>query len=194
MKETFLGQKNKEFINKIKEINPHYFDELKRGQSPEYFVLSCSDSRVSPSVITQMPLGKMFIHRNIANQVDINDESFSAGLYYALKHLKVKKIIIEGHTDCGGVKAVCTANNEEHLKIWLQTVKEGLPASEELERYSEEELSRLNVISQVKRLKDHPVYKEYGEDVEIIGCLFHVESGELEWLELDINKTKKEMA
>nr|WP_276541065.1 carbonic anhydrase [Salipaludibacillus agaradhaerens] len=64
-----------------------------------------------------MPLGRMFIHRNIANQVSTHDESFSAGLYYALTHLKVKSILVEGHTDCGGVKAAWHGNGEENLAL-----------------------------------------------------------------------------
>ncbi|THG88660.1 carbonate dehydratase, partial [Alkalihalobacillus alcalophilus ATCC 27647 = CGMCC 1.3604] len=115
MEELELRKKNEEFIQRIKEQDPTFFDELKKGQTPEFFVLSCSDSRVSPSVITQMPLGHMFVHRNIANQVVTEDESFSASLYYALKHLKVKKIVIKGHTDCGGVKAAWLENDEQEL-------------------------------------------------------------------------------
>ncbi|GGK12808.1 hypothetical protein GCM10010965_02240 [Caldalkalibacillus thermarum] len=59
-----------------------------------------------------MPLGHLFVHRNIANQVHPEDESFSASLYYALKHLKVKKIVIQGHTGCGGLTAAWQNNDE----------------------------------------------------------------------------------
>lgn len=183
MIEELLRQKNKEFISEIKATNPYFFEELRKGQQPEYFILSCSDSRVSPSVITQMPLGKMFIHRNIANQVNEKDESFSAGLYYALKHLQIKKIIIVGHTDCGGITASCQGSGDEALEPWLKTVKEGLPQQDQCSYYSQEELSRLNVIKQIERLKDHPIYKKHGADAEIQGCLFRVDTGELEWIE-----------
>ena len=185
MEETFLRKKNEEFIRKIKENDPSYFNELRKGQNPEYFVLSCSDSRVSPSVITEMPLGKMFIHRNIANQVNLDDESFSAGLYFALKHLKIKKIIIEGHTYCGGIKAAWEENEEENLRCWLNNVRESLPEKPLKRDIPEDALARINVQSQVEKLKSHPVYMDYGTDIEIIGCLFHVESGELEWLDTE---------
>jgi carbonic anhydrase len=177
--ELELRERNAEFIKAIKENDPCFFDKLKEGQTPEFFVLSCSDSRVSPSIITKMPLGHMFIHRNIANQVIANDESFSASLYYSLKHLKVKKIIIQGHTECGGIKAAWENNNEPELKGWLDCVREGLPHIES-PAISMEELSKLNVQSQVERVLQHPVYLKYGEDVAVIGSLFHVESGELE--------------
>ena len=180
MQDLDLRKKNKEFIRKIKEDDPFYFEELKKGQSPEFFVLSCSDSRVSPSVITQMPLGQMFVHRNIANQVDMEDESFSASLFYALKHLQVKRIIIKGHTDCGGVKAAWSGNEEKELRGWISKVKKSLPNKHDEREISIDELTKINVLQQVEHLKQHPVYQAYGQDVEIAGCLFHVESGELE--------------
>lgn len=180
MQELELKKKNKEFIQKIKASNPGFFNELKKGQAPEFFVLSCSDSRVSPSIITQMPLGYMFTHRNIANQVATNDESFSASLYYALKHLKVKIIIIIGHTDCGGIKAAWSENKEQELSAWLKHVQDSLPNKILHPHLSLDELARINVKEQVERCQNHPVFQEYGQGVVIIGCLFHVESGELE--------------
>lgn len=179
MDELELRKKNEEFIRKIKASDPDFFNELKKEQTPEFFVLSCSDSRVSPSVITQMPLGHMFVHRNIANQVDINDESFSASLYYAIKYLEVKIIIIKGHTGCGGVKAAWSENKEKELQGWLSHVKESLPDKVTYPHFSLDELARINVKKQVERIQNHPIYQEHGQEVEVIGCLFHVESGEL---------------
>lgn len=174
--------KNEEFIRMAKETNPDFFEELKNGQSPEYFVLSCSDSRVSPSVITQLPLGQMFGHRNIANQVVAADESFAASLFFAIRHLKVKKIIIKGHTSCGGVKAAMERNHEKELQKWVSHIQESLPTNFETESMDLDELSKQNVLRQVKKLKKHPIYIKYGQNVEVQGYLFHVESGELERL------------
>ncbi|MBA4535956.1 carbonate dehydratase [Bacillus aquiflavi] len=179
MNELELKEKNHLFVKQMKDKNPFFFDELKKGQAPDYFVLSCSDSRVSPSIVTQMPLGRMFTHRNIANQVDENDGSFSASLFYALKHLGVKTIIVKGHTDCGGVKAAWSNNNDEELKPWLKNITKSLPEKGSGD-YSIDTLTKLNVIKQVERIKKHPIYQQYGEGVDVVGCLFHVENGELE--------------
>lgn len=182
MQDSELRKNNEEFIRKIKEQDPFFFDELKKGQTPEFFVLSCSDSRVSPSIITQMPLGQMFVHRNIANQVVTEDESFSASLYFALEHLKVKKIIIKGHTECGGIKAAWLDNDEEELQGWISKIRKSFPNKHDIKEISLDELAKNNVLKQVEHLKQHPIYKAYGNDVEVRGCLFHVESGELERL------------
>lgn len=179
-----LKRNNEKFIRRIKEEDPNYFENLKKGQTPEFFVLACSDSRVSPSVITQMPLGEMFIHRNIANQVGVSDESFSASLYYALVHLKIKKIIIKGHTDCGGVKAACNHVNDKELISWLSKIRGELTNIDRHEHLSLDELAKENVVNQMNNLKHHPIYLKYGQSVEILGALFHVDSGELEWVNL----------
>ncbi|MDT8862210.1 hypothetical protein N0O92_18530 [Alkalihalobacillus sp. MEB130] len=62
MQNLELRKRNEEFKRKIKDYDSTFFDELKKGQAPQFFVLFCSDSRVSPSVVTQMPLGHMCDH------------------------------------------------------------------------------------------------------------------------------------
>ncbi len=177
-----IRKMNEQFIKSIRGNDPDYFEKLKQGQTPEFFVVACSDSRVCPSVIMQMPLGKMFIHRNIANQVNVDDESFTASLYYALVHLKVEKIIIEGHTDCGGVKAAWNEVGDVELAGWLNKIKAGLPEKNEQCTLTLDELAKENLLKQVENVKNHPVYIRHGLNVEVLAALFHVESGELEWV------------
>lgn len=182
--DTFeLKRNNEKFAQTIKNDDPKYFENLSKGQTPEFFVLACSDSRVSPSVITQMPLGEMFVHRNIANQVRESDDSFSASLYYALVHLKVKKIIIKGHTECGGVKAACNHVDDKELVAWISRISKDLSKKEGHNHLSFDELAKENLLNQIENLKQHPIYREHGHSVEILGALFHIESGELEWVE-----------
>jgi carbonic anhydrase len=175
-----LQQQNEAFLIEMRKQDPHFFERLKEGQQPEMFVLACSDSRVSPSVITQMPLGQLFIHRNIANQVNPTDESFTASLYYALKHLKVNDVLILGHTSCGGVKAAADENQEAELIPWLQSVRQSIEGVECTDLCVSG--SRQNVKTQMERLKNHPVYEQYGDGVGVLGAIFHVENGEIEWI------------
>jgi carbonic anhydrase len=177
-----LIKSNKKFIEEMKMTDEKYFEELSKGQSPDYFVLACADSRVSPSVVTNLSLGNLFVHRNVANQVAEDDESFATSLYYALVHLKVKKVIIKGHTNCGGVAAAWDDNQEDGLVNWLSKIKESFPSKEENEHLTSTDLSKLNVLKQVENVKNHPIYKKYGDGVEVVGALFHLENGELEEL------------
>ncbi|MFU0788865.1 carbonic anhydrase [Virgibacillus proomii] len=180
MDEMNLIKNNEDFIRKMQEEDPDFFRHLQQGQHPEFFVLACSDSRVSPSAISQMKLGNMFIHRNIANQVSNNDDSFSAGLYYALVHLKVSHIIIKGHTECGGIHAAWNGNNEEELQAWLTHIRNSLPDRKDNEEMSLDELSKINILKQVNNIKNHPIYKAYGKGIDVSGFLFHLDSGQLE--------------
>ncbi|NBI28465.1 carbonic anhydrase [Chengkuizengella marina] len=185
--ETNLIKQNEQFVTEILQQDPAYFHKLVKGQSPEYFVLACSDSRVSPSVTANMPLGNMFVHRNVANQVVEGDHSFSAGLYYALKHLKVKKILIEGHTQCGGIQAACEMKQEQSnlqkddgFHLWVSEIQQNVPSKHQCDELTSFELSKLNVLNQIENLKKHPVYIKYGSNVDIIGFVFDLSSGKLQ--------------
>ncbi|WP_216828573.1 carbonic anhydrase [Alkalihalobacterium elongatum] len=192
MKWKELKRKNKLFFEEMRKVDPYFFDKMVQGQEPELFVLACSDSRVSPSVITQMPLGKLFIHRNIGNQVNEHDESFSASLYYALKHLKVKGILIIGHTHCGGIDAAVNGNNEEALKPWLKGIRESFK-NEDSTLMCTSQLSKTNVLKQVERLQAHAIYKELGQHVPIIPVVYHIENGKIEHIDYDGNAIALDM-
>jgi carbonic anhydrase len=80
------------------------------GQKPEVMVICCCDSRVSPEVIFDAHPGEMFVVRNVANLVPPYAPSglthgVSAALEFAVQILKVKHIVVMGHTHCGGVRA-----------------------------------------------------------------------------------------
>ncbi|WP_216827581.1 carbonic anhydrase [Alkalihalobacterium elongatum] len=179
-----IMKQNRRFVKEMKQRNTDYFLNLSKGQSPEIFLISCTDSRVSPSVIMQMPLGKLFVHRNIANQVNENDDSFNASLYYALKHLNVKKVVILGHTGCGGIQAAQQIDPNDSLEVesfrnWITHVHQSIKGHNETSSY---QLEKENVIQQMKILKGHPIYVKYGNSVDVEGYLFHLETGELEVL------------
>ncbi|PYZ92454.1 carbonate dehydratase [Salipaludibacillus keqinensis] len=164
--------------------DPQFFSKLGEGQTPSFFVVSCCDSRTCPSTITGMPLGEMFTHRNIANQVIEEDESFRASLHYALDVLKVNYVIVLGHTRCGGVLAASTGVQHESMDGWLKHVRASLETFDQSKKDPEAiELEEHNVRQQVQNVKNHPVYQRKGQDVPVIGLLFHLESGELKWLD-----------
>lgn len=175
-----LSKRNEEFIREVLREEPDLFVQLKDGQFPDFFVLACCDSRVSPSVVTNMPLGHMFVHRNIGNQVLEQDKSFTASLYYALKHLDVKKILIKGHTGCGGVAAALADQCNAEMEEWIDGIRGGLPDKHSHSKMTMDDLVKANIMTQIERLENHPVFKKYGQHVDIYGCLYHIETGKLE--------------
>ena len=81
------------------------------GQSPEVMVIGCCDSRVSPEVIFDAGPGELFVVRNVANIVppyapDGAAHGVSAALEFGVQVLRVKHIVVLGHAQCGGIRAL----------------------------------------------------------------------------------------
>lgn len=96
--------------------------------------------------------GDVFIHRNIANVVPVNDLNVLSVVHYAVDHIRVKEIVVCGHYGCGGVKAAMEADDVGVLNPWLGQIrtvyrlhKDELNAiADEDERY--DRLVELNVL------------------------------------------------
>lgn len=82
-----------------------------RGQSPKIMFIACCDSRVDPATIFDTGPGEVFVLRNVANLVPpdspvAKEQAASAALEFAVLHLQVEHIVIMGHAQCGGAKAL----------------------------------------------------------------------------------------
>lgn len=116
--------------------NPEIYEPLKQGQAPEVMIIACADSRVCPTMLHDLNAGEAFIVRSVANLVPAFDPSMenvhhgtSAAVLYAVTVLGVKKVVVMGHSSCGGIKALMTMDkfDDNFVGSW---VKIGLPAKE----------------------------------------------------------------
>jgi carbonic anhydrase len=87
-----------------------HYAELSKGQSPEYLVIACSDSRVDPATIFDAAPGELFVVRNVAAIVppyesDASHHGTSAAIAFAVLSLNVRNILVLGHAQCGGIAA-----------------------------------------------------------------------------------------
>ena len=102
----------KRFHNHNYQENRALFEQLtKQGQSPKTIVVGCCDSRVDPAIVTDCDPGDLFIIRNVANLVPPfetsgNYHGTSAALEFGVRHLEVENIIVLGHAQCGGIRAL----------------------------------------------------------------------------------------
>lgn len=102
-----------------------------KGQKPDAMVIACSDSRVDPALILQCDPGELFVVRNVANIVppfekDDKHHGTSAALEFGICHLKVKHLILLGHSQCGGVIAVLNdqkSQNDDFISNWVELIK-----------------------------------------------------------------------
>ena len=87
------------------------YDRLREGQSPHALVIACSDSRVDPAHLLDARPGDLFVVRNVANLVppympDATFHGTSAAVEFAVRVLKVDRIVVMGHALCGGISAL----------------------------------------------------------------------------------------
>ena len=148
------------------QLKDHY-RLLADRQSPDALFITCADSRVVPNLILQTEPGDLFLARNVGNVVPPTGEmpgGISATVEYAVEVLKVRHVIICGHSDCGAVKAVLQRKDMSRLPItdkWLKYVEAawqyrdpGDPTGDEKAQHMA--LIHANVIAQVNNLKTHP--------------------------------------
>ena len=78
-----------QFQNEVFPKQRELFERLAAGQSPEALFVSCSDSRVSPEMITQTAPGDLFVCRNAGNIVPSygQADAVSASIEYAVSQL-----------------------------------------------------------------------------------------------------------
>ena len=82
-----------------------------RGQNPKALVVACSDSRVDPALMFDQDPGDLFVVRNVANVVPPYEpkpgyHGTSAALEFAVTEIGVTDIIVMGHAQCGGIRAL----------------------------------------------------------------------------------------
>ena len=152
------------------EVYPEHrelFETLASGQSPETLFITCSDSRIDPCMLTQTKPGEIFIIRNAGNIVPAYGEMIggvSATIEYAIMALKVKDIIICGHSDCGAMRALLNPQSVSHLpavSAWLRQAESArFVVQENHSHLSGPELVTAmieqNVLAQLDNLRTHP--------------------------------------
>lgn len=194
-KQIFIN--NKKWIAEKKATDSEFFENLTKGQHPDFLYIGCSDSRVTAEDLMGMEPGDVFIHRNIANIISNNDLSAMSVINYAVAHLHVKHIVVCGHYYCGGVKAAMSAQDFGILNPWLRNIRDVYRLHEgELngihdgdKRYKR--LVELNVEEQcLNVLKTTSVQREYlNKGYPLVhGWVFDVKTGEL--IDLDFNFQK----
>lgn len=149
-----LEKGNKEFLNKLdnnKELKSRR-DELVKGQHPDTLVITCSDSRVVPEYIFNASLGDLFVIRTAGNVIN---EGELATVEYAIEHLKVKHIVVLGHTHCGAIHASIHNEKGRYLDPILNRIKLNIGNT-----CDELEASKINAIKEVEFIKEKfPNYK-----------------------------------
>ncbi|ACB94262.1 carbonic anhydrase [Beijerinckia indica] len=159
----------KRFNTEVFPAKEELFAHLSKSQSPHVVFITCADSQITPSLITQTEPGELFILRNIGNLVPPYGEMLggvSSVIEYAVVGLNVSAIIICGHSDCGAMKALLLPE-KGHLdqmptvRTWLRNAAAARAAlgdirDEDVGPEKVRNLAEQNVLLQIAQLKTHP--------------------------------------
>lgn len=162
-------------------------------QQPAALIVTCADSRIDPELITQSGPGELFVTRNIGNLVPAYGEMLggvSAVVEYAVSALKVKHIVICGHSDCGAMKALLKPESLESMstvKRWMRNAEAALSVTDSLAETDETPLHKLrrlteeNVLLQLQHLRTHPSVAGAlaREQLTLSGWVYDIGTGEV---------------
>ncbi len=169
------------------------FETLADGQNPLALFITCSDSRIDPNLLTQTKPGELFIQRTAGNIIPPYGRMHggeAATIEYAVSALKVKDIIVCGHSHCGAMAGLLNPDATKNMPA----VRDYLEHAEATRRIVEENYSELkdparrltltveeNVLVQLENLRTHPsVAAALGRgELKIHGWVYKFETGEV---------------
>ncbi|MGC4072868.1 MAG: carbonate dehydratase [Nibricoccus sp.] len=193
---SYLLDQNKAWAADITARDPEFFLKLSRQQKPDYMWIGCSDSRVPANELIGVLPGEVFVHRNVANVVVHSDLNCLSAMQFAVDVLKVKHIIVCGHSGCGGVRAALKCERHGLVDNWIRHVQDvkdrhfcclqAIP--EEQEKF--DRLCELNVIEQVANVCQTTVVTsawDRGQPLTVHGWIYGLKDGHLRDLKMIAN-------
>jgi carbonic anhydrase len=177
--------------------NAEQYEELATyGQTPEAMIISCSDSRVDPETIFGAMPGELFVVRNVANLVPPYEtggkfHGVSAAIEFAARNLRVKHLIVMGHSGCGGVKAALDQSaaiqtESQFISRWMSMLDDArlsVLASHQTRPHAEKQraLEKEGVKTAIKNLRTFPFISQLEDKgrLALHGAYFDIGTGTL---------------
>ncbi len=160
-----------DILRRLKRFRTNYFPKFRttfrklvdQGQHPSVLFIGCSDSRIVPYLLMDCGPGELFIERNVGNLVPPNDGGFGqhgtgAAVEFAVLRLKVRHIVVCGHSHCGAIRALYDDVSPEtpHINRWLDLARDAVlpvtPSAEALRRTEQR-----SIVLQLERLMTYPM-------------------------------------
>ena len=197
-----LFDNNRNWARRIREQDPQFFLNLARQQSPTYFWIGCSDSRVPANQIVGLAPGELFVHRNVANLVVNTDLNCLSAIQFAVEILKVRHIIVCGHYGCSGVGAAFRRDRLGLSDNWVCHVEDvrlkhdRLLARAGSEAEACDRLCELNVIEQVANVCCTTIARDAwknGRELSVHGWIYDISDGLLRDLNFTVSSGQQTM-
>lgn len=184
------------FQQQYYEDAPSLYRNLREGQHPSTLLIGCCDSRVDPAMLLGCDPGDIFTVRNVANLVppcskDRGLQGVLAAIQFAVEQLQVSRIIVLGHAQCGGIRALMERGirrdgETDYLGRWMDIAE---PAREQVLRQmpdaTKEERRRAceqaSILISLRNLEDLPFVRRAVEagSLSLHGWYFDLVAGAL---------------
>ncbi|HEB7586296.1 TPA: carbonic anhydrase [Campylobacter coli] len=170
------------------------FESLKNKQNPHTLFIGCSDSRVIPNLITNTGPGELFVIRNIANivppyRVGQDYLATTSAIEYALNSLRIKNIVVCGHSNCGGCNALYYSDEEldkiPNVKKWLTMLD---PIKRDVTIFARDDIAmrswlteKLNLVNSLQNIFTYPGVQEALDEgrLGVHAWYYIIETGEI---------------
>jgi carbonic anhydrase len=191
---TELLDSNRLWAAKTEARTPGFFTGLLRQQAPQYLWIGCADSRVPANELVDLLPGELFVHRNVANVVVHSDLNCLSVIQFATDLLKVKHIIIVGHSACGGVRAALNDTRIGLADNWIRHVQDVRNRHQPwldtvCENRRVDALSELNVIEQARNACQTTIVQDAwarGQELVVHGWYYGLSDGLLQDLQITV--------
>ena len=177
------------------EKNRDKLEQLAQSQAPEIAMVSCCDSRVDPGILFDVDPGEIFVIRNVANLVPPYETSgnyhgTSAALEFAVTCLQVKQIVVLGHANCGGIRALMendtSFQNAGFIDSWMNlasAAKQEVMARADLVNLEQriDACEKTAISHSLRNLLLYPWINQRVEagQLELLGCFYDLRNGDL---------------
>jgi carbonic anhydrase len=190
-------------LKALKSGNQYHVKHLKGHPSdPKIMVVSCADAHVPPEDVFHMGQGKLYTNRAWGNMVD---KVLLGSLEYGVDQLGCRVLVVMGHSDCTAVREAI-AEYEHPRQVWsslnakalYEELKPGVAEMEEAQVKTEAQVGKrlegkdladaviknnvLNTIHAIRQKSALIWHKEYTDELKIVGCIYHKDTGAVEWL------------
>ncbi len=183
-----------EFQRSVFSQQRRLFEKLAEGQQkPQALFITCSDSRINPNLLTQTDPGEIFILRNAGNIIPPYG-ALSGGeagtIEYAVSVLKVREIVVCGHSHCGAMAGLLNPEAVAELpavRSWLAYAETTRRIIAENYKHMTDPVARLtatieeNVLVQLEHLRTHPAVAAAlsRHELTLHGWVYKFEAGQV---------------
>ncbi len=191
--ENFYNKDNYEEVD----ISNNKIESLRENQYPFGVVVSCSDSRITPTIVFNQGLGDLFEIRIAGN---VMNEDALGSIEYGVEVGGASIVMVLGHENCGAVKGAIDQFEEKaefngNIKYVLKKIE---PSVKYVKTHFKEDIYlntiKVNIKNTLDIIYESPIIKEFIEKKEIIlVSAIYKSDGKVEVLEVIENNIDNQL-